>query len=152
LKQPKSLIAESFRAIRSNLSYFVGQKDRVVFLITSSISGEGKTFTTVNLASVIALSGKKTLVVGADMRRPKISKDFGLINDVGLSSFLAGLSDFDSVIKKTSEENLDVISGGPIPPNPNELLLSDRMHLFMEEAKRRYDYVVIDSPPLALVT
>lgn len=150
--QPKSVISESFRALRSNLNYFIGHKDQGVFLITSSISGEGKTFTTVNLASVLALSGKRTLIVGADMRRPKLSDDFDLPNDVGLSTFLAKLADFKAVRKKTKFENLDIISGGPVPPNPSELLLTGRMRLFIEEAKEQYDYIIIDTPPLALVT
>src|SRR5690606_34227410 len=76
LSSPRSAVAESFRALRSNLTYFLGEKDKVVVLVTSSISGEGKTFTTINLASVLALSGKRTLIVGADMRRPKMFTDF----------------------------------------------------------------------------
>lgn len=150
--QPKSIIAESFRALRSNLNYFVRQQEKAVFLITSSISGEGKTFTSVNLASVLALSGKKTLIVGADMRRPRLSSDFKLDNEVGLSTYLAGLANFDGVRRKTEFQNLDLISGGPVPPNPSELLLTARMAIFIEEAKSQYDFVIIDTPPLGIVT
>lgn len=150
--QPKSIIAESFRALRSNLNYFVRQQEKAVFLITSSISGEGKTFTSVNLASVLALSGKRTLIVGADMRRPRLSDDFKLDNEVGLSTYLAGLSSFDRVRRKTEFENLDLISGGPVPPNPSELLLTPKMATFIDEAKKQYDFVIIDTPPLAIVT
>ena len=150
--QPKSIISESFRALRSNLNYFVGKNPKSVILVTSSISGEGKTFTSLNLASVYSLSGKRTVIVGADMRKPKLFTDFNLENDIGLSSYLAGLSDFKSICKKTSYENLDLISGGPVPPNPSELLLSQRMRDFMDEAKNHYDCIIIDTPPMAIVT
>lgn len=152
LSRPKTSIAESFRALRSNLNYFLGRKEYGVFLITSSISGEGKTFTSINLASVLALSGKPTLIVGADMRKPKIFNDFSLHNEVGLSTYLAGLSDFQGVVQKTSWDNLDFISSGPVPPNPSELLLTPRMEEFIANAKGRYNYVIIDTPPLGIVT
>jgi capsular exopolysaccharide synthesis family protein len=150
--QPKSALSESFRALRSNLNYFISQKDKAVFMVTSSISGEGKTFTSINLAAVMSMSGKRTLIVGADMRRPKIFSDFDLPNDKGLSTYLAGLSTFNESVQKTKHENLDFVSGGPVPPNPSELLLSTAMSSFLEEAKKAYDYIVIDTPPLAVVT
>ena len=152
LTAPKSSIAESFRALRSNLNYFVDQQEKSVFLITSSISGEGKTFTSINLASVFALSGKRTLIVGADMRKPKLFSDFNLTNETGLSTYLAGITHFESTVQKTDHDCLDLISGGPVPPNPSELLLTKRMDDFIAEAKKRYDYVIIDTPPMAIVT
>jgi len=152
LNSPKSVIAESFRALRSNLNYFLGKQEKAVFLITSSISGEGKTFTSINLASVFSLSEKRTLIVGGDMRKPKLFKDFDASNDVGLSSFLAGIADFDTVVQKTKYKYLDLVSGGPVPPNPSELLLNKRMDEFMSLARQHYDYVVIDTPPLAIIT
>lgn len=152
LSSPKSAIAESFRALRSNLNYFINTKNRPVFLISSSISGEGKTFTSINLASIFALSGKRTLIVGADMRKPKIYQDLHLSNEHGLSTYLSGMDDFDRVIQHTSNEFLDLASGGPVPPNPSELLLNSRMEAFIMEARRRYDFVIIDTPPMAIVT
>ncbi|MBT1704888.1 GumC family protein [Chryseosolibacter indicus] len=152
LSHPKTAIAESFRALRSNLNYFLGKQNKSVIMITSSISGEGKTFTSINLASVISLSGKKTLIVGADMRRPKLFGDFNLKNDKGLSSFLSGMASFEEVIQKTSFPNLDLVSGGPVPPNPAELLLTSKMTQFVTDAKLQYDFVIIDTPPLAIVT
>lgn len=149
---PKSAVAESFRALRSNLSYFTGGRDKATFMITSSISGEGKTFTTINLSSVLALSGKSVLIIGADMRRPKIFSDFKLNNDTGLSSYLASFKTFDEVVQSTSQEGLFMVSGGPVPPNPSELLLSGRMEEFMREAIKRFDYVLLDTPPLGIVT
>jgi capsular exopolysaccharide synthesis family protein len=152
LSAPKSQVAESFRALRSNLAYFTKDKKNITILISSSISGEGKTFSTINLATVLAFSSKKTLIVGADMRRPKLFSDFNLSNKVGLSSYLAGMNNFDEVIQKTSLENLDLVSGGPVPPNPSELILRPEMAQFFDEARKLYDYVVIDSPPLAIVS
>jgi len=152
LSAPKSQVAESFRALRSNLAYFTKEKKNISILVSSSISGEGKTFTTINLATVLAFSSKKTLIVGADMRRPKLFSDFNLSNTVGLSSYLAGMNSFNEVVQKTSLENLDLVSGGPVPPNPSELILRSEMSQFFEEARKLYDYVIIDSPPLAIVS
>ncbi len=150
--RPKSGVAESFRAIRSNLNYFTSNKVNQVFMVSSSISGEGKTFTTINLATVFSLSGKRTLIVGADMRRPKIFEDFNLSNDTGLSTYLSGISSFSQVVQQTAIENLFLISGGPVPPNPSELLLNVRFEEFIKTALAEFDFVIIDTPPLALVT
>src|SRR5690606_17641658 len=150
--KPKSAISESFRALRSNLHYFLEGSDKGVFLISSSISGEGKTFTSINLASVFALSGKKTLIVGADMRKPRIYNDFKVDNYIGLSNYLAGLAQFDEVVQKTEFDNLYLVSGGPVPPNPSELILSKRMEFFLKQAREQFEFIFIDSPPLALVT
>lgn len=151
-EKPKSGVAESFRSLRSNLNYFTGNKSKQIFMVTSSISGEGKTFTTINLATVFALSGKKTLIVGADMRRPKIYEDFKRPNQIGLSTYLSGISEFTDIIQQTEIENLFLVSGGAVPPNPSELLLNDRFPLFIKTAKEQFDYILIDTPPLALVT
>ncbi len=149
---PKSPVAESFRAIRSNLNYFTGNQVKKIFMVSSSISGEGKTFCSVNLATVFALSEKKTLIIGADMRKPKIYSDFNLNNIHGLSGYLSGLSTFSEVLQHTSIENLDLISGGPVPPNPSELLLNGKIEILLQDALKEYDYIVIDTPPLAFVT
>jgi capsular exopolysaccharide synthesis family protein len=151
-RKPRSAVAESFRAIRSNLNYFTGNQPKKIFLVTSSISGEGKTFTTINLATVFALSGRKTLIIGADMRRPKIFADFDLDNTKGLSGYLSQLNSFTEVLQQTAIENLDLISGGPVPPNPSELLLNDRFETLVKEAAKIYDYIIIDTPPIAIVT
>jgi capsular exopolysaccharide synthesis family protein len=151
-EKPKSGVAESFRSMRSNLNYFTGNKSKQVFMVSSSISGEGKTFTTINLATVFALSGRKTMIVGADMRRPKIFEDFKCSNELGLSTYLSGLSEFEQVVQKTSIENLYLVSGGPVPPNPSELLLTDRFEIFIKKSLEEFDFILIDTPPLALVT
>jgi capsular exopolysaccharide synthesis family protein len=121
-------------------------------MVSSSISGEGKTFTTINLATVFALSGKKTLIVGADMRRPKIFEDFNCSNATGLSTYLSNMHEFKEVVQQTEIDNLYLVSGGPVPPNPSELLLTDRFDAFVKSAMQEFEYIIIDTPPLALVT
>lgn len=150
-ERPKSGVSESFRALRSNLNYFTGNKAKQIFMVSSSISGEGKTFTTINLATVFALSGKRTLIVGADMRRPRIYEDFKRNNATGLSTFLSGISNFDEVVQDTEIKNLFFVSGGPVPPNPSELLLTDRFEQFIKKSLEQFDFVIVDTPPLALV-
>jgi capsular exopolysaccharide synthesis family protein len=151
LNKPKSAMAESFRALRSNLNYFTESKDKKIILVTSSISGEGKTFTTINLASVLAFSGKKVIIIGADMRKPRLFTDFDLHNDIGLSSFLSSLNVLSEVIQHTGIENLDLISGGPVPPNPAELLMLPKVEAMMRELLETYDYILLDTPPLGIV-
>lgn len=150
--KPKSSVAESFRALRSNLNYFTSTKNKKIFLITSSISGEGKTFTTINLGTVLAMSGKKTLIIGADLRKPKIFGDFQLGNTLGLSNYLSSMNSFQEVVQQTSVDNLYLLSSGPVPPNPSELLMSERMNQLIREAQAEFDFIVMDTPPVALVT
>ncbi|MDX1627560.1 MAG: polysaccharide biosynthesis tyrosine autokinase, partial [Fulvivirga sp.] len=151
-KNPRSAVAESFRTVRSNINFFTADKRKKVILITSSISGEGKTFCSINLASVIALSGKKTVIVGADLRRPKLFNDFDLNNNVGVSNYLINTASFDDIVQHTGIENLDLISSGAVPPNPSELLMNKNMDKLIDELKDKYDYIILDTPPIGLVT
>lgn len=153
IQKPKSSVSESFRSIRSGIQYLHDiKKNGGVFLITSSISGEGKTFCSINLSQVFSLAGSKVLLIGADMRKPKIFDDFEITNDYGLSSFLAGQMTLKEAIQQTAVENLDILASGPIPPNPSELLMGDNMNTGLEELRKMYDVVIIDSPPHGLVT
>lgn len=149
---PKFPVSESFRTLRSNINFFTADQEKKTILITSSISGEGKTFCSINLALVFALSGKKTLIIGGDLRRPKIYNDFGLSNEHGLSNYLVNRSALEQIIQTTSIDNLDLISSGLVPPNPAELLMNKRMDRLMETLKERYDYIIMDTPPIGLVT
>ncbi len=155
LRKPKSSVAESFRSIRSSLQ-FIFKKQGVIsaktLLITSSISGEGKTFCAINIASVFALSGKKTIIIGLDLRKPKIFGEFNIDNSVGIVNYLIYDVDLHDIIQKTELEHLNVITSGPIPPNPSELLMGDRMKELITDLKKEYDYIVLDSPPLGLVS
>ena len=149
---PKSPLADSFRAIRTNLRFFAKGKDKMVILITSSVSGEGKSFNSVNIASVYALLGKKTVLLGFDLRRPSLFKDFNLNNDKGISSFLIENVSVDEIIQKTEVNNLDLISAGPVPPNPVELIASEKTAELFKSLRERYDYIIIDSSPIGVVT
>jgi capsular exopolysaccharide synthesis family protein len=155
LDRSKSAVAEGFRAIRASLQFMYkkqGVNGTKTVLVTSSVSGEGKTFCSINIASVFALSQKKTVLVGLDLRKPKIFGDFDLDNDKGVVNYLIQDQDLKGIIQKTKLEYLDIITSGPIPPNPSELLVSDHIDLFFKELKEQYDYIILDSPPLGLVS
>lgn len=150
--KPKSAVSEAFRALRSNLTFFTEGKQKCSFMVTSSLSGEGKTFTTINLATILAMSGRKTIIIGADMRKPRIYDDFDLTNDFGLSNYLVGTVSVKEIIQKTNIENLFLLAAGPIPPNPSELLLNLRFEGLITEIFKDFDFVIIDTPPVGLVT
>lgn len=149
---PKSPLADSFRSIRTNLQFFSKGVDKMVILMTSSGSGEGKSFCSVNLASVYALLGKKTLLLGFDLRRPALFTDLNLKNETGITSYLINNSKINDIIQHTEIENLDFIAAGPIPPNPVELIASENTKYFFNELKNKYEYIIIDSAPVGAVT
>jgi len=151
-KKPKSIIAESLRSIRSNLEFLSTSDGPKVLAITSTISGEGKTFVALNLAGIIAFSEKKVIIIDLDMRKPKIHVGFGVPNDKGMSTILINRNTIDECVFKSSLNNLDFITAGPVPPNPSELIISARMLEVLDELKLRYDVIVIDNPPVGLVT
>lgn len=148
---PRSAIAESFRSVRINLQYLMSEKPFQVLGVTSSVSGEGKTFTSVNLSSEIAMSGKRTILIESDMRKPTFGKYFNTHEATGLSSYLEQGLPLEEVIQKTDIENLDIISCGPIPDNAIKLLEHKRMSDLIAKLKEQYDYVVIDTPPIGFV-
>lgn len=154
-EKPKSAVAESFRAIRSSLQFFYKKTDKKggrTIMITSSVSGEGKTFCSINIASAYALSGKKTILLGLDLRKPKIFDDFNIDNNIGIVNYFIGDKTLKEVVFKTHIENLDIVTSGPIPPNPSELLMSTAMTELISKLRKTYDMIVLDSPPLGLVT
>jgi tyrosine-protein kinase Etk/Wzc len=151
-KNPRSILAEAFRTIRTNLQFLRAHSGPSVISITSTISGEGKTFVAINLAGIIAFGGKRVVVVDLDMRKPKIHRGFGVENKEGMSTLLVGRNQLDEVIRRSQMENLDFITAGPTPPNPSELILMPRMQEILGELRRRYDAVILDTPPVGLVT
>jgi len=152
-KKPKSHISEEFRSVRSNLQYFQKRKSNQTILITSSISGEGKSFCALNLAYAFAITGKKTLLVSADMRKKDPQLDLKVKNgNEGLSSYLAGISSVDHLLRKSEIDNLDFLPSGEVPPNPSELLMSDNMDELMEFLKNEYDLIILDTPPIGLLS
>ena len=151
-EEPHSHVAEAFRSLRSKMQFFIKDKKSPVILITSSMPAEGKTFTAMNLASAYSLMGKKTVLVGFDLRKPRIFDDFGISNDQGVSTWLIGKDNLDDIIKTTNHPNLSIIPAGPIPPNPSELTSSSKTDELFNLLKERFDYIIIDSPPIGTVS
>ncbi len=152
LQKPKTVFAESIRSVRTNLSFLASEKQSKVICITSEISGEGKSFVSVNLASTLALIDKKVILIGADLRRSKLHKTFGNDNKKGLSTYLSNQSILEEIIYKTDMEFLDFIPSGPVPPNPSELLHNERMVQLLEILRKDYDYILLDTAPVGLVS
>jgi capsular exopolysaccharide synthesis family protein len=148
---PMSLTSESIRAIRTNMQFLASEKEKHIILVTSSIMNEGKSFTSLNLALSLALYNKKTVLINFDLRKPKIQEYLGIESEKGLSLFLAGNAELEEITCQTRFENLDAIMAGVIPPNPMELIAGERTKLLFDELKTKYDYIVIDSPPLGMV-
>jgi tyrosine-protein kinase Etk/Wzc len=149
---PGSPVSEAFRLLRSRMVFFTKETVSPVILITSSMPDEGKTFTAVNLASAYSLMGKKTILLGFDLRKPKIYMDFDHNNKKGISTWLIGKNSLDDIIVKTKFENLDIITSGPIPPNPAELTSLEKTDELLKLLKGRYDCIIIDSSPLGTVS
>jgi len=149
--KPKSSIAEAFRSIRTNLIFFGMSEKNNVILITSSVGGEGKSFTAINLASVLALQNNRVIIVALDLRKSQLNIDFGIDNGKGVSTYLSGQSSIDEIIHTTKVTNLDFISSGPVPPNPAELISKPECGRLIAELKHHYDYVIIDTPPIGIV-
>lgn len=144
-------IKEAYNAIRTNLMFTQHGDKCPIFVVTSPTANNGKTINSANLAISFAQMGKKTLIIDSDMRNPSLHKLFGLSSKNGLSEILAGLTDNISV-SKTDIENLSVLTAGKIPPNPAELLASERMDKLLDFVREHYDCVFIDTPPVNLVT
>jgi len=151
-ERPGSTLSESFRSVRTNLKYFIKEIKNPVISVSSTISSEGKTFVSANLAAIIASNNKKVLLIGLDLRKPRIHKIFGINNDKGITNYLIGQEKFEDTILKTEIENLWYTPSGPIPPNPAELIDSPEMKEFIIKAKKQFDYIIIDTPPVAIVT
>ncbi|MDD4428561.1 MAG: polysaccharide biosynthesis tyrosine autokinase [Paludibacter sp.] len=146
--------AELLRLLRSKLQFIMNPAKDKLLLITSTESGEGKTFVSVNLAVSISLAGKKTLLIGMDLRKPMLASHFAISEQEGLSSYLSGMEDnYQKLIHQSSEfPNLYIFPGGIIPPNPNELILSERLDQLIAELREQYDYILIDSAPVGAVS
>ncbi|MBO4370476.1 MAG: polysaccharide biosynthesis tyrosine autokinase [Paludibacteraceae bacterium] len=150
-KYPRSSVSEAFRLLRTRIEFVTGKKDKCVVMTTSSHSGEGKTYISVNVAGIYAMTGKRVIVIDLDLRKPSVSNMLSLTVGLGLSSYLAGTADLDEVIHHKDKYKFDILPVGAIPPNPGELIKSDRMLGLIEVLKERYDYIVIDTSPIGLV-
>lgn len=152
LSNPKSMFSESVRSVRTNLSFIASDIKSKMICVTSEVSGEGKSFMVINLASTLSLINKKVVVIDGDLRKSKLHHTFRLKNDWGLTSYLTNQCDVEKIIHATHVENLFFIPAGPMPPNPSELLYSERMRQLMGELKERFDYVLVDTAPIGLVS
>ena len=153
LEKPRSSISEEYRSIRTNLNFFNSEAGTDVVMVTSSIGTEGKTFTAMNLASIMAATGSKVVLIGLDLRKPRIVEDFGIENKIGCSNYLSGNATLDDILVSSGySENLSIAPSGPTPPNPSELIISDRMPKLIEELSERFDKIIIDTPPVGLVS
>ena len=153
LRDPSSRTSEAYKTLRTSLLLSTADAPPRVIVITSSEPQEGKTVTTLNTAITLTQSGRKVLLIDGDMRRPRIHKALGAANAGGLSNYLSGNADLDDIVQDTEIPNLFLVSSGPIPPNPSELLASEHFDFLMETLKKssRFDHVLIDSPPLLSV-
>lgn len=152
-KHLKSAISESFRTIRTNLEFLNGQHNKTIISLTSTLSGEGKTFIAINLGGIISLLNSKVVLIDLDMRKPRFHEVFEHADTTkGLSTILIKKHSVEECIQRTELENLDFISAGPVPPNPSELVLGATFTEFIHELEQKYDVIIIDTPPVGLVT
>ncbi|GAB6435229.1 tyrosine-protein kinase PtkA [Bacillus luti] len=149
---PRSKISEQYRSLRTNIQLSSSNHKSRTIVVTSPRYGEGKSTITVNLAVSMAQKGEKVLVIDANLRTPTIHEMFGVENTIGLTDILNGTTNLEGVVKKTEMESLDVLTSGPVPFNPSEILSSDAMDMLIQKAMGRYDIVLFDSSPVLEVT
>ncbi|HEY5561915.1 MAG TPA: CpsD/CapB family tyrosine-protein kinase [Clostridiaceae bacterium] len=152
IKDPKSPMSEAYRTLRSNIQFSSFDKDLKTIMITSSGPGEGKSTTSSNLAVVMAMEGKRTLLIDCDLRKPRLHKNFGVTNTIGLSSLMIGEAKLEEVMKKTSVEGLFILTTGKRPPNPTEMLSSAKMKQVLTSLREVFDCIIFDTPPIIMVT
>jgi capsular exopolysaccharide synthesis family protein len=151
-ENPRSLIAEAYRVLRTNIMFSSVDNPLKSFVITSFGNGEGKTTTVVNLAVTFSQQGSRVLLIDGDLRKPRLHSIFNFENDRGLTNFLSAHDNYKDYVKLSYIDKLDVLVCGAIPPNPSELLMSASMKQFIVQAKNDYDIVLVDTPPVGLVT
>jgi capsular exopolysaccharide synthesis family protein len=152
-KATRSMVAEQFRIIRSNLQYILNKQEKWTLMITSSFGGEGKSYVSLNIGAVMALSGKKTIVLEFDIRKPKVLSGLGMTKGPGITNFLLGKGELPELIRPVEgHENLHVLGCGPVPPNPSELLLDPRVDELFAWLKAHYEIIVIDTAPVGMVS
>ncbi|RQO65689.1 capsular biosynthesis protein [Pedobacter sp. KBW01] len=151
--QSRSAISEQFRALRTNLSFYLKTENEKVILLTSSMSGEGKSFTAINLGNILALAGKKVLLMELDLRKPGLYAKLNVQNDIGFSNFtISPAIKLVDIVKPLSiNKNLFIVSSGPLPPNPAETLINEHVPKLIEELKKEFDYIIMDAPPVGII-
>lgn len=152
INDPKSPVSEAYRTLRTNIQFSSVDKDMQTIMITSSGPGEGKSTTAANLAVVMAEGGAETILIDCDQRKPMLHKKFVVSNHIGLSDILVGKSVLEDAVTDTGIESLYLLTAGTKSPNPSGLLASKRMGKFIEELRQKYQYIIIDTPPVIAVT
>jgi capsular exopolysaccharide synthesis family protein len=152
LEKNRGQTTEAFRSLRTNLQYLLTKEDAKTLLISSLHPQEGKSFISANLTSVLAKAGKKAILLDFDLHKPKVHKNFNLPNSIGMSNYLVGRSTIPELIQNGPDANLDVITAGPVPPNASELILSERLPALLNALKGDYDYIILDTPPILLLS
>lgn len=152
ISQPKSVVSEQFRTVRTNINFSMPDADLKTLIITSTTPGEGKSTNSSNIAVVYAQSGKRVLLVDSDMRKPTVHHTFRVPNTRGLSSLLTRQCAIEDVVHESAQPGLFIIPSGPIPPNPAELIGSQNMDRFMDTVSEQYDIIIFDAPPVLSVT
>ncbi|NPA36114.1 MAG: polysaccharide biosynthesis tyrosine autokinase [Chlorobi bacterium] len=150
-EQPHSVVSEAFRSLRTKIKFMSCQNDTWAITITSTNTGEGKTFCAQNLASAFSITGKKTVLLGFDMRKPRLSAIFDLSEKIGISSYLTNQAEFEDICYKTDYDNLFVVPSGAIPPNPSELISGEKTGQLFKLLRERFEVIIIDTPPIGLV-
>ena len=149
---PKSIVAEAFRRVRTRIEFLNKGIESPVIGVSSSMPGEGKTFCALNMAAALALSGKKTALLGFDLRKPGLNKIFSNKGKPGISSYLIGKASLDEILMDSGQANLSILPTGDIPPNPSELISSKATGTLIKELKKRFELIIIDTPPMGIVS
>lgn len=149
---PKSPISEAYRTLRTNVDFSSIDEDLQIIMVTSAGPGEGKSTTVTNLAVTFAQSDRKVLIIDGDLRKPTMHHTFVRSNRSGLTNILIGKTDWQSAVQESDLPELDLLTSGPVPPNPSELLASKRMKELLQQLKQHYDVILLDTPPALVVT
>lgn len=153
VEKPRSMVAEEVRALRTNLAFLLTEKKQKVILFTSSISGEGKSYVSLNLAASLASTGKKVIILELDLRKPRFNSMLNIERNAGLSNYLVGQFSWQQIVHKLPEnDNLYVLTSGIVPPNPAELLLNGKIDILLDNLRMEFDYILLDAPPVGLLT
>jgi capsular exopolysaccharide synthesis family protein len=151
-KNPRSSFTEMFRAIRTRIEFIVQRKTNIMIMTTSTESGDGKTYFSINLASIYSMASKKTILVDMDIRKPSVNQRFNIVQPNGVTNYLVNQCSIDEVILHLPKVDFDILPAGSIPPNPGELIRSDKLIELFKELRNRYDYIIVDSSPIGMVT
>lgn len=145
-------VTEAYKNLRTNLTFSLSTKESKIFAVSSALAAEGKSTVAANVAITFAQADSKVLLIDCDLRKPVQHKIFKLNNDVGISTLIGGINSFKEVVNEAVIPNLDIITCGKIPPNPSEMLGSENMNVLLQELSKHYDYVILDTPPINIVT